>query len=99
MRNFLRILRFGKPYRHYAALNAFFNLLATVFHLASLLLFIPFLRLLLGQVQPVHQRPAELWTGKGLEGNFNWGLTQLIEDRGQMGALLVISVAVVVLFL
>ncbi|MEO8068979.1 MAG: ABC transporter ATP-binding protein [Flavobacteriales bacterium] len=99
MRNFFRILRFGKPYRHHALLNALFNLLGTVFHLASLLLFIPFLRLLLGQVQPVHVRPTHLWTREGLEGSFNWGLTQLIEDRGQMGALLVISIAVVVLFL
>jgi len=39
-----------------------FNLLATVFHLISLLLFIPFLRLLLGQVKPVLVRPTELWT-------------------------------------
>jgi subfamily B ATP-binding cassette protein MsbA len=70
-----------------------------VFHLASLLLFIPFLRLLLGQVQPVHERPAALWTRDGLEGTFNWVLTQLIEERGQMGALLVISIGVVVLFL
>ena len=99
MRNFFRILRFGAPYRHFAVLNAVFNLLGTVFHLASLLLFIPFLRLLLGQVKPVHLRPAELWTREGLEGTFNWILTQLIEDRGQMGALLVISIAVVVLFL
>jgi subfamily B ATP-binding cassette protein MsbA len=99
MRNFFRILRFGAPYRHYAFLNAFFNLLATLFHLASLLLFIPFLRLLLGQVQPVHVRPEALWTREGLEGTFNWGLTRLIEDRGQMGALLMISIGVVLLFL
>ena len=99
MRNFFRILRFGAPYRHYAVLNAVFNLLGTVFHLASLLLFIPFLRLLLGQVQPVHERPAALWTRDGLEGTFNWVLTQLIEERGQMGALLVIGIGVVVLFL
>ncbi len=99
MRNFLRILRFGAPYRHFAVLNAVFNLLGTVFHLLSLLLFIPFLRLLLGQVQPVHERPAALWTREGLEGTFNWVLTQLIEERGQMGALLVISFAVVALFL
>ena len=99
MRNFLRILRYGAPYRHFAVLNAVFNLLGTVFHLLSLLLFIPFLRLLLGQVQPVHERPAALWTREGLEGTFNWVLTQLIEERGQMGALLVISFAVVALFL
>ena len=99
MRNFFRILAYGKPYRHFAALNAVFNLLGTLFHLASLLLFIPFLRLLLGQVQMVHERPAALWTREGLEGTFNWGLTVLIEERGQIRALLVISICVVVLFL
>ena len=98
MNNFFRILRYGAPYRHYAVLNAVFNLLATIFHLASLLLFIPFLRLLLGQVQAVHERPAELWTREGLEGTFNWMLTQLIEANGPMGALLVISLLVVGLF-
>jgi len=62
MRNFFRILRYGRAYRRYAVLNVVFNLLATVFHLISLLLFIPFLRLLLGQVKPVLVRPTELWT-------------------------------------
>ncbi len=99
MRNFFKILRFGNPYRHYAVLNVIFNLLATVFHLMSLLLFIPFLRLLLGQTKLVHIRPTELWTREGLEGNFNWALTQLIDTRGPMGALLLISVSIVVIFL
>jgi ATP-binding cassette, subfamily B, bacterial MsbA len=99
MKNFFRILRFGAPCRHYAFLNVFFNLLATVFHLASLLLFIPFLRLLLGQVQAVNERPGELWSREGLEGSFNWMLTQLIAENGQMGALLWISIIVVGLFL
>lgn len=99
MRNFFRILRFGRPYRRYAALNVVFNLLATLFHLMSLLLFIPFLRLLLGQVKPVNVRPTDLWTREGLEGTFNWGLTRLIEANGPMGALLAISMAVVVIFL
>ncbi|MCC7503292.1 MAG: ABC transporter ATP-binding protein [Flavobacteriales bacterium] len=99
MRNFFKVLRLGAPYRGYAALNALFNLLATVFHLASLLLFIPFLRLLLGQVKAVHERPVLGWNKDALEGTFNWGLTQLIELRGAMGALLIISIGVVVLFL
>jgi subfamily B ATP-binding cassette protein MsbA len=99
MGTFLRILRFGAPYRHFAVLNAVFNLLGTVFHLLSLLLFIPFLRLLLGKVEPVHVRPADLWTREGLEGTFNWGLTRLIDAQGAMGALLAICLAVVVLFL
>ena len=48
MRQFFKILRFGRPYRRYAVLNGVFNLLATVFHLGSMLLLIPFLQLLMG---------------------------------------------------
>lgn len=99
MRHFFRILRYGRPYARFAVLNGVFNLLATLFHLASLLLFIPFLRLLMGQVQPVHERPAGGWSKEMLEGTFNWWLTQLIEHRGQLGALAMICLAVVLLFL
>ena len=53
MRQFFRILRLGKPYRRYAILNGVFNLLATVFHLCSMLLLIPFLQLLMNQADAV----------------------------------------------
>ncbi|MFT3884710.1 MAG: ABC transporter ATP-binding protein [Flavobacteriales bacterium] len=100
MRQFLRILRFGRPYRRYAVLNGVFNLISTVFHLASLLLFIPFLRLLLqNEVPAVNVRPAFAWTKQGLQDLFNWGLTELIVQEGKLGALLLICIAVVVLFL
>lgn len=99
MKYFLRIMRFGRPYRRYAVLNGVFNLLATIFHLASMLLFIPFLRLLLGQVKAVHEQPAMAWDKDTLEQTFNWSLTRLIELHGQLGALAIICVSVVTLFL
>lgn len=99
MKNFLRIMRFGRPYARFAVLNGVFNLLATVFHLASMLLFIPFLRLLLGQTQAVHEQPELTWTKASLEQGFNWSLTRLIELNGQVGALGIICVTVVALFL
>ena len=99
MKNFLRIMRFGRPYARFAVLNGVFNLLATIFHLASMLLFIPFLRLLLGQTQAVHERPALAWDKAALEQGFNWTLTRLIELHGQIGALGIICLAVVGLFL
>jgi len=99
MKNFLRIMRFGRPYARYAVMNGFHNLLATIFHLASMLLFIPFLRLLLGQTKAVHERPALAWNKASLEQGFNWSLTRLIELHGQLGALGIICIAVVVLFL
>lgn len=99
MKNFLRILRFGRPYRRYAVMNGVFNLLATVFHLSSMLLFIPFLRLLLGQTKAVHVRPAFEWSKQGLGDFFNWSLTRLIELHGQIGALGIICCTVVTFFL
>ena len=99
MKNFLRIMRFGRPYGRYAVMNGVFNLLATVFHLSSMLLFIPFLRLLLGQVKPEHVRPVLSWDKSTLEQFFNWSLTRLIELHGQLGALAIICSAVVGLFL
>jgi subfamily B ATP-binding cassette protein MsbA len=99
MKNFLRILRFGRPYARYAVLNGVFNLLATVFHLSSMLLFIPFLRLLLGQTKAEHVRPAFSWDKDSLGQLFNWALTRLIELHGQLGALALICCSVVGLFL
>jgi subfamily B ATP-binding cassette protein MsbA len=99
MKNFLRIMRFGRPYRRYAVMNGVFNLLATVFHLASMLLFIPFLRLLLGQTKAVHEKPVLSWNKDALEQGFNWALTRLIELHGQIGALGIICGTVVAMFL
>ena len=70
MKNFLRIMRFGRPYGRYALMNGVFNLLATVFHLASMLLFIPFLRLLLGQTKAVYEKPVLAWDKASLEQGF-----------------------------
>ena len=40
MKSFFRILRYALPYRSLAILNILFNLLSTLFHLASVLSFI-----------------------------------------------------------
>jgi subfamily B ATP-binding cassette protein MsbA len=49
MKSFFKVLRYARPYRRYAVLNVVFNLVSTIFHLGSLLVFIPFLNLLFGQ--------------------------------------------------
>ncbi|MBL7983424.1 MAG: ABC transporter ATP-binding protein, partial [Flavobacteriales bacterium] len=99
MRQFFRILRLGKPYRRYAVLNGVFNLLATVFHLCSMLLLIPFLQLLMKQTEAVHVKPAFAFTKDALQQTFQYGLTRLIETQGQLAALAIICCGVVVLFL
>jgi hypothetical protein len=54
-------------------LNVVFNLLATLFHLTSLLLFIPFLRLLLGSGAAGACAAHRLWTREGLGGHLQLG--------------------------
>ena len=99
MRNFFRILRYTAPYRSYGVLNVLFNLLATVFHLGSLLVFIPFLRLLFGKVEAVAEPAAFELSKEGLTAWYNWKMADFIVQHGQVGALVFICVSVVVLFL
>lgn len=104
MRQFFRILRFGRPYRRYAVMNGVFNLLATVFHLASMLLLVPFLQLLVnkhGTVAVVIDtpRPAFTFDKAALKACYEWYLQHFIATQGELGALAWVCVAIVVLFL
>ncbi|MBK8948045.1 MAG: hypothetical protein IPM68_04065 [Flavobacteriales bacterium] len=88
MRNFFRVLRFARPYRGYAVLNVAFNLGSTVFHLASLLVFIPFLNLLFGQAPPPIGAPCGRLESGGPQppaGLFNWRMGGYIPEHGQDG--------------
>ncbi len=102
MRNFFRVLRYARPYRGYAVLNVLFNLVSTVFHLGSLLVFIPFLNLLFGQAPPPTARPEVSFDVAGLKRMpelFNWRMAAYIEEHGQMGGLVFICVVVALCFL
>lgn len=104
MRQFFRILRFGRPYRRYAVMNGVFNLLATVFHLASMLLLVPFLQLLVNKhgtaaVVVEGARPAFAFDKAALKACYEWYLQHFISTQGELGALAWVCVAIVVLFL
>lgn len=104
MRQFFRILRFGRPYRRYAVMNGVFNLLATVFHLASMLLLVPFLQLLVNKhstaaVVVEGSRPAFAFDKAALKACYEWYLQHFISTQGELGALAWVCVAIVVLFL
>lgn len=102
MRNFFRILRYARPYRRYAVLNVVFNLVSTLFHLASLLVFIPFLNLLFGKTPPPSGRPVVDLSIEGIKRVpelFNWRMAMYIQEHGQMGGLVFICVVVALCFL
>jgi subfamily B ATP-binding cassette protein MsbA len=105
MRQFFQILRFGKPYRRHAVLNGVFNLLATVFHLCSMLLLVPFLQLLVNKHREAEAvvisptAPAFAFDKSALKAFYEWQLQHFIAVQGELGALAWVCVAIVVLFL
>jgi subfamily B ATP-binding cassette protein MsbA len=100
VRNFRHILLLAKKYRRYALLNIGFNILFVIANLISLVLFIPFLKLIFAQDLSLPERPdfgtmdvveyAEAW--------YNFRMFEYVQDYGKTGALAFICVSVAVMF-
>ena len=99
MKDFLRVLRFAKPYWIYAVFNIVFNILTVLFSLVSITMIIPFLGLLFGTQEKVYQAPPLTFSTTSITENFYFQITQIIETRGQIDALLFICGLVLVMFL
>ncbi len=97
MKKFLSILSYVKPYWKEAILNAVFNILSAVFALFSFTMAIPFLGILFETQQFVTEKvPFDLFSMKSILGNFNYYMSTLIIIQGKTTALLVVSIAVVI---
>ena len=99
MKDFLRVLRFAKPYWIYAVFNIIFNILTVLFSLVSITMIIPFLGLLFGTQEKVYEAPPLAFSTSSVKENFYLQITQIIETRGQIDALLFICGLVLVMFL
>lgn len=101
MNHFRKILKFARPYRRFAWLNVFFNILYAIFNVLSVLAFIPVLGILFGKEELVYEKPIY----KGITNTFDYGqeylsyqITLLIEEGGINRALLFICVLSFCLF-
>ncbi|MCB0502562.1 MAG: ABC transporter ATP-binding protein, partial [Bacteroidetes bacterium] len=106
MKSLLQLWRFIKPYRSRIWLNMVFNLLSSIFAIFSLLMLIPFLKLLFDKTNRDVALPEgfQLWTSfSDLRANteiwLNYKLSVLIVTYGELKALLVVCMAVVIVFL
>ena len=100
MKKFFSILSYVKPYWKEAILNAVFNILSAVFALFSFTMAIPFLGILFETQQFVTEKvPLDLFSMKSIMGNFNYYMSTLIITQGKATALLVVSIAVVIVTL
>jgi ATP-binding cassette, subfamily B, bacterial MsbA len=103
MRSFIRLIRYCRPFWGHAALNMLFNLLSAIFSVFSLLMLIPFLRILFGRETNAAPLPdiafslsqLKTWAMQWLD----YGFGQLILTKGNTGALAVICGAVLLIFL
>lgn len=99
MKDFFKVLRFAKPYWIYAIFNIVFNILTVIFSLVSITMIIPFLGLLFGTQEKVYEAPKLELSTESIKENFYFQITQIIETRGQIDALLFICLLVLVMFL
>lgn len=106
VKTYFRIVRLIAPYKGYALLNAFFNILSVVFSLFSLTMVAPFLDLLFLKSEADYNErlargvPQLKLSVDSLVDNFYYYFTEVIVDpaRGKMYALVLICVLVVVMF-
>jgi len=97
MKDFLKIVKYIFPYKAYALLNILFNVLSTVFSIFSFALAIPFLGILFKTQDLVTDKlPLDIGNVSSIQHNFNYWLSQIIIDKGEIYALVYIGVIVII---
>lgn len=98
MRKLKHIIAYTLNYKGLVLLNVVCNIAYVVFNLLSLLLFIPFLRLLFGESKPLYEAPTFEWTTDFVDAYFNYMMGSFVRDNEKLDALLFICLIVLGLF-
>lgn len=98
MRKLKHIIGFALRYKGYALLNVLCNILYVVFNLLSLLLFIPFLRLLFSEQEITYEKPAFSFSTEWGEQYFNYLMGSFVRENEKLDSLLFICFVVLLLF-
>lgn len=85
------LLKYISPYKRPAFSSILFNMLSALFALVSYSLAIPFLNILFNRVESVHNPGEFHLTIEYLSQFFTYFLSMFIEEKGQVGALLLVS--------
>ncbi|MFN8287247.1 MAG: ABC transporter ATP-binding protein [Chitinophagales bacterium] len=87
MKNLFRILSYVGRYKGYALLNILFNVLTVFFSLFSVMMIIPFMKLLLGNIPPVMEKPQLSLNVQSLLDFLKYFLSMEINAKGHVVAL------------
>lgn len=102
MNYFFKILRFGLPYKKFAFLNVFFNILYALFSALAYVAMIPMMQILFGTTQKTTTPPTYQGVGQikvYLEGFFNYKVTQYLEQDSGKALMFVIGMIICLFFL
>jgi subfamily B ATP-binding cassette protein MsbA len=102
MSNFKKIIPFATPYKKYAYLNIFFNILYALFSTLSFISLIPMMKVLFGQTERITEKPVY----KGIlkiteygENYMNYKVTSLSDEHGQQSTLALMVAIIISIFL
>ena len=102
MNYFFKILRFGIPYKRFAFLNIFFNILYAIFSALAYVSMIPMMQILFGTTPKTYVPPT--YEGLGqiknyLEGFLNYKITQYMDQDSGKALFFVIGTIISLFFL
>jgi len=95
VKRFLSILKYLSSYWGLVSLNISFNILSVVFSLFSLTMAIPFMGILFDNQPLVETAPELSLSVESIQQNFNFLLSQIIQNQGKESALLIVCLIVV----
>lgn len=98
MKSLLKIVKYIVPYKTFALLSVFSNILHVIFHLLSILALIPFLSIIMGRADRVTERPEFELSSDYVKEMFSYQITPYIDKFGVEGALFYICILIAILF-
>jgi len=96
MKDIIQLLKYVKPFWKYAVLSVIFTILSVLFGLFSYTMVIPFLQILFDNTQKVTTFVEWDFTLNTMKHNFSYYISNLIVTKGELAALLFVSILVVV---
>ena len=97
MKNYLHILKYALQYKVNILLMFIANVFLSIFSIFSYALIIPFLGILFQQTEPITIKPEFAFSVHAIKDSFFYYLGQLIIDYGQLYALIMIALTMIVL--
>ncbi|MDR2010590.1 MAG: ABC transporter ATP-binding protein/permease [Bacteroidales bacterium] len=96
MKDFIKVAKYIIPYKFYAFLNILFNVLSSFFSLFSFAMVIPFLGILFKTQPIITEKVAFSLTMESIQHNFNYWLSSIVIDKGELNALVIIGIIVII---